>query len=305
MRFSTGVVVAALTLGGCATPAPGAQERISGLPAWFNCLRESGDAIVGAHRGGYLPGYPENAVETVLATAAAMPALAEVDVAAAADGFVILHDDTLERTTTGAGPIASTRVADFQALRLEDASGTETAFRGPSLRQMLDAARGKIVLQLDIKRGVDPAALVNEVREAGAIERVIFITYTLDQAIVLGRLAPEAMLSVSIQSPVDLETLAQNGVDLDHVLAWTGTRPPAPGLWPSLRKRNIEPIFGTLGREGIDRQIAESGNTRIYSDLVSEGVAILASDRSREAYAALVAAGKDVGATRCGRPPVE
>ncbi len=296
-------LAAALSLSACATqtPRPAAETALS---VWFDCLRTEGGAIIGAHRGGYGGALPENAVETVMATASAMPMLAELEVAGARDGLVMMHDDTLDRTTTGTGPVLAASVADVTSLRLEAPDGSVTAWSPPTLRRMLYEAGGRVVLQLDFKDGASPEAVARELAAVGLSDDVVIITYSLEQAAQVHRAMPDAMISVSIDAASEVDTLAGAGVPLNRVLAWTGTRAPRPDLWAALRARGVEPIFGTLGREGIDRQAAASGDDTVYARLVADGAAILASDRPREAYAALVAAGRDGTATRCGRPPV-
>ena len=45
------------------------------LNEFFECLEMSDAALVSAHRGGPYPGYPENAVETMSALLAKIPAI--------------------------------------------------------------------------------------------------------------------------------------------------------------------------------------------------------------------------------------
>ena len=66
-----------------------------------------------AHRGLWLPNYPENSVEAFRA-AKTEGFVSECDVWESADGEpVVNHDDTLNRTTTGVG-----KISDFTALEL-------------------------------------------------------------------------------------------------------------------------------------------------------------------------------------------
>ncbi len=92
--------------------------------AFFDCLRESGQTVVAAHRGGPEPGFAENAIPTFENTLTQAPALLEIDIRETSDGaLVLMHDDTLERTTTGAGAVREATLAELQALSLEDETG--------------------------------------------------------------------------------------------------------------------------------------------------------------------------------------
>jgi glycerophosphoryl diester phosphodiesterase len=215
-----------------ATPpndAPAPAMAPSDVGAFFNCLRESGYTVVGAHRGGPVPGYAENAIETFAYTTRLAPALLEIDIARTRDNaLVLMHDDTLDRTTTGSGPVRSRTLAEIQQLRLKDEAGTVLDTRPPTLREALEWAKGRAILELDVKRGVPYEDVLAEVRSAGAITRVVFITYSDDAAVRVHKLAPEMMLSVSMDEARDINALERRGIDLTRVLAWTGTETPRP-----------------------------------------------------------------------------
>jgi glycerophosphoryl diester phosphodiesterase len=91
-----------------------------------------------AHRcGGVLA--PENSLDGLLASAAHGIAGVEFDAMLAACGTpVVIHDETLERTTEGAGAVAVTPWSDLGRLRLRDADGRLSKARIPSLDQVLD-----------------------------------------------------------------------------------------------------------------------------------------------------------------------
>lgn len=311
------VIAAALALGACdaaqvsdipATPAAMERNFIASadLPSFFDCLRESGQTIVAAHRGGPAPGYAENSIEAFARTLSHAPALMEIDIARTRDGvLVLMHDDTLERTTDGEGPVRDHTLAELQALRLEDENGRALDARIPTFRQALDWAAGRTVLELDVKRGVSYEDVLAEVRAAGAMDRVIFITYSDDAAVRVHNLAPEMMLSVSIDDPGDLTRLERRGVDLTRVLAWTGTEEPSAALNIALAHRGVEAMFGTLGNPNYswDGRFAREGDE--YAAFAETGLALIATDRPVEAARDLDANdGVDgVGALQCAVSP--
>ena len=69
------------------------------------------------------------------------------------DGEVmVIHDATLERTTTGTGPVRERTAAELGALRLKDRGGAVTAEPVPTLDQVVAlAAAGKRQMLLEIK----------------------------------------------------------------------------------------------------------------------------------------------------------
>lgn len=275
----------------------------SDLSAMLDCLEASGQTLISAHRGGPTPGLPENAIPTMDALLMAAPAIMEVDVGQSADGVLfLLHDDRLDRTTTGTGEAAAQSWATLSQLKLKDNWGWVTPYAISTLAEALQWAKGRTVLQIDFKRSADYAKVAAAIRAAGMERSVILIAYSVEQAAALHRAAPEMLLSVSIDAPGDVAALKAAGIPEERMVAFTGTRLPRPELYSELDKADIEVIFGTLGRppRSIDAVIARLGMDERYAELGKEGVDILATDRPREAAAALAEAGRLPKAGQCG-----
>lgn len=113
---------------------------------------------VAAHRGGALL-WPENSLLAFRGALGLGADWLELDVHATADGeAVVIHDATLDRTTTGQGFVASTPLADLGRLRLRGRDGTPTGEPVPTLEQVLElAAGGRAGLLLEIKLAADRA----------------------------------------------------------------------------------------------------------------------------------------------------
>lgn len=262
------------------------------LPGFFDCLRERGYTVVGAHRGGPAPGFAENAIATFENTLRQAPALLEIDISETSDGhLVLMHDDDLDRTTTGEGPVDQITLADFRALQLQDNSGQTLDAHPPTFREALDWAEGRAILEVDVKRGVSYEDVVAEIRAADAQDRVVFITYSVAAAIRVHRLAPDLVLSVSIEHEDDLAELERAGVDLTRVLAWTGVEEPNAALNVALIERGVEPMFGTLGNPATswDGRFVREGDDQ-YAEFAETGLVLIATDRAPEAARDLDAA---------------
>ena len=141
--------------------------------------------VVQAHRG-FSARYPEN---TLLAVEKALEVGAdrvEVDLALSSDGYAILmHDETLERTTDGTGPIGDYTLEELKTLDAGVWKGAEFAGQTiPTLSEALELAKGKGELNLEIKaRGSDVRELiktaVREVQKHAASDRVVFSSFNL------------------------------------------------------------------------------------------------------------------------------
>ena len=272
------------------------------LNDFFDCLDDADRALVSAHRGGPLPGLPENALETVQATLGAVPALMEVDVAQSSDGVLFLmHDDSLERTTTGAGEASEMAWADLLKLRLEDEEGNATNFKPPAFSDILAWAKTRTILQIDFKRSARYEDVISEIYRQGAEDRVILIAYSMASAQKLHRLAPDMMISLSVSSQSDLNRAVAAGIPENRLLAFTGIEEPQPRLFRLIDQRRVEGIFGTLGGfSSIDAEIARTGDEARYGEIAAMGADIIATDRPREAHAALAAAGRAPSDSLCG-----
>lgn len=105
-----------------------------------------------AHRGasGHAPENTLSALEFAVHLGANM---AEIDAQQTADGQLVLcHDDTLNRTTTGSGPVSARTLPELRAL---DAgswySPHYTGEKIPTLAEAMALARGRLALNIEIK----------------------------------------------------------------------------------------------------------------------------------------------------------
>ena len=263
------------------------------LSARLDCLEEAGATIISAHRGGPSPGLPENAIPTMDAVLHALPAMMEIDVAASPDGVhYLMHDRTLDRTTTGTGAVTDVPWKEVAQLRLVDEAGWVTPYRVPTLAGTLAWAKGKTVLQVDFKRTANFETVIAEIRKAGMEQGVILIAYTKAQALELYELAPDMLISYSVNAPGDLAEIVEAGIPAQNIVAFTGTRLAKPDLYAALEEQDVEVIFGTLGRpdRSLDGVFERFGTDERYAELGQGGVDIIATDRPRAAAMALAEA---------------
>jgi len=275
------------------------------MAAYFDCVREGGVAI-SAHRAVSAPDQPENSIAAIEATGRAIPnAILELDAVLTRDGhLVLMHDETMERTTTGRGRVADLTLAQVKRARLKGSNGALTRAAPPTLGEALDAAgRVGAIASIDLKPAeggttVDLArAVIDQVRRSGAANRVILITYNDADARAVAAMAPEMMISAGLGSVANLR-----GLNAPQILAWTGTREERPALWRALREAGVEVQFGTLGAEGVrrDDRYAADGDVSEYRDLVGQGVTVIATDTPLAVKSVL---GAEVAkAATCPRP---
>lgn len=165
-------------------------------------MRTAARPLLIAHRGGSLEA-PENTLAALRHGIACGSDWQEVDITLTQDGHaVIIHDDTLERTTKGIGEVAAMTLLDLAALRAGAPVWTETARlalaslgilelpvfgdryveeRIPTLHQVLALPGARLMLEL--KTTPRPEALakavIDAVHKAGMQDRVALGSFDL------------------------------------------------------------------------------------------------------------------------------
>ncbi|MEO1658684.1 MAG: glycerophosphodiester phosphodiesterase family protein [Pseudomonadota bacterium] len=290
-----GFAVSTLALAACAEPtADTSAEAIDfGLDGpetaaeFLSCL-EGQAAIVSAHRGGPSAGYPENAIETFLHVLDQVPALLEVDVRESRDGaLVLMHDETVDRTTNGSGAVSDLTLAELKALRLVDNDGRQTGFQVPTLEEALDSVGGRTILQLDVKRGVGLRQVVRVVEDADAEAYAGIITYTDGGAAIVAQVSEDVSIFATVKGSRHLDRLEQDGVEAERLVAWTGIIDDGPraGLYAVLGEQGVSASGGAIGR--LDDR-SEGGARGVYSQLEEAGLDVIATDRP-------IAAAREIG----------
>jgi len=168
----------------------------------------------GAHRGGVAM-WPENTAYAYKSAAAQWPdVLLEGDVQLTSDKrVVVLHDDTVDRTTNGTGRIGDLTLEQVKALdagyRFTPDGGNTFPYRGkgitiPLFAEALSAVpAGRFLMEMKNQPGIAEAT-VSVLREANALDRVV-----------LASLNPELMRQARQLEPRVLACYdALNGMDM-------------------------------------------------------------------------------------------
>ncbi len=167
------------------------------------------DFIIIAHRGAS-GDFPEN---TLLAFAQALAAGAnwlELDVQLSADGeLVVIHDETLARTTSGRGAVGEMPLAQLRQL---DAGQGEKI---PLLSEVLDLASGRACVNVELKGAgtAEPVArLLKQRKAAGLIpaDNILASSLYEEELTLFAQLLPQIRLApVAEQDSPALRQLAE------------------------------------------------------------------------------------------------
>jgi glycerophosphoryl diester phosphodiesterase len=206
--FAGAVFIGAAALSASA-PAAFAGDAASssavapGIERMRSDVFDRGSVMVVAHRACWHSG-PENSLSAIRACWEVGVDVVELDIHRTADGhLVLIHDDTVDRTTNGSGPVAEMTLAQFKALRLREGAGgpgaAVTDEAPPTFAEALESLRGRLFVNIDNKGGV---TFLDAIREMKALDMA-------DHAIIRPPLAPDA--------PELLNTLAEGGPELIYM----------------------------------------------------------------------------------------
>lgn len=126
-------------------------NSIKDLQSYFT-YHPDRDIVISGHRGGMLEGYPENCIQSCEKTLSMMHSFFEVDFSFTKDSvLVLMHDLTLDRTTTGKGKVSDYTFEELQQFNLVDRKKNVTPFKIQKLQDLLEWGKDRCVFNFDNK----------------------------------------------------------------------------------------------------------------------------------------------------------
>jgi len=146
-RLSVGALLLAVACGSSDTvPADDVRDRIAGLAPSANL----GHRGTGLTRAGHP--FPENSILSFLAAMDQGADGIELDVEITEDGgLIVMHDDTLDRTTDCTGCVSAMTFDEVRSCRLLDGEGQPTEERPPTLSEVYEAIGGDALINVELK----------------------------------------------------------------------------------------------------------------------------------------------------------
>ena len=261
------------------------------LPELLSCLREHDTALIGAHRGGPLPEYPENAIATMERTASLVPVFIETDVQQTSDNILFQnHDVSLERNTTGKGLISEHTWEEIANLKQRDPTDRPTVHHPPLLAEVLTWSKDRALIMLDVKPGTDLDLLVKDVSKARADGRVMYLAYTIKQAKGILARRFDAVLIMPILNREALTKVKAAGLISPRLIGIARYNKDDPDFFRDLEALDITVMAGSYGGpktpDAVYRTISDA---HAYQALIKKGARLIVSNRPVEAATALLA----------------
>lgn len=144
-------LLALVVLAGCsgeARQSAAPENRAEGLRVRL-LAGDTTAVFVVAHRGDWRYA-PENSIAAIEHSIAVGVDVVELDLQLTRDSvLIVMHDATLNRTTTGKGRVADWTLDSIRTLKLKNGCGIRTKHAVPTLEEALLAAKGRVLVNLD------------------------------------------------------------------------------------------------------------------------------------------------------------
>ena len=160
--------------------------------------------LVIAHRGASVYA-PENTIAAFRLAAEFGADAVELDAKLTVDGKIVVHHDrTLDRTTTGTGPIKDRSLEELQ--HLDAGSHFNLSYAGeriPTLNEVFRTVANRLLINIELSNYSDPfdrlpEAVVKLVQEFGLEKRVLLSSFNPVGLLKVRKLAPEIQLGLLV-----------------------------------------------------------------------------------------------------------
>jgi glycerophosphoryl diester phosphodiesterase len=261
-------------------------KNVAGLQQFFHYDGKN-KQIISGHRGSHIADYPENAIGTFEYVLNHTPAFFEIDPRLTKDSvIVLLHDATLDRTTTGKGKLSDHTWAEVQQLRLKDKNGNVTPYRIPTLQEAIDWARGKTILNLD-KKNVPMEMTAALIRKNNASAFVMVTVHNAQQAKFYVDKDPSQMMSAFVKTEEALKEYEAAGIPWKNMIAYIGSdnKPENKKMFDLLHARGVLCMISAA--PVYDKLEDPAARAAAYQDIFKQGADILESDFPVEVASAI------------------
>lgn len=244
--------------------------------ATADCTCPASDVRIIGHRGAGTSSadepLPENTIESAQQAFAEGAHMVEVDVQLSADGEVVLmHDDTVDRTTDGSGCVGEMTREELSALGV------------PTLGELFAAVDGPINVEVKLHDGdacpsQDAEALadavVAQIRAASALERTFISSFDLDVLKRIRQNEPSLPIGYLSASATDIDVAAAEGFEAINLLSLAATARAVR----QAHEAGLEVNVWTVNGETSVTNALQNGVDGVITDTVEAAIA------ARDAY---------------------
>lgn len=166
--------------------------------------------LVASHRATHLA-YPENSLAAMKESIRIGVDIIETDVRETKDGVLVcMHDEKIDRTTTGKGMVEDLTFAELQKYFLLF-DGKPTLEKIPTFKEVLTLIKGKIMLDIDYKEEGERAAITTTklLRKMNIEKQCLFFLYDYKDAAPLYKLNQHIQFMARTYNKADVDSVLQ------------------------------------------------------------------------------------------------
>jgi glycerophosphoryl diester phosphodiesterase len=176
------------------------------------------DLLIVGHRG-TVKFAPENTLAAFESAIELGADVIELDVRNTADGYlVVIHDNTVDRTTDGHGRVDEKTLAEIEALSIRSNYPWVPPQKVPTFTEALAFLKGRIPVNVDVKTDL-LETVAAEVEELDMLDQAYMLTKSLDSGYRFRTVSPQLKLQARAHSPEEvyqyLEELHPMAVQVD------------------------------------------------------------------------------------------
>ena len=232
----------------------------------------SNTVLVAAHRGAHMGNF-ENSIASSLKAIELGVDIIEVDVKTTKDGHLILmHDSSIDRTTTGTGQVEELTLAEIKAFKLKAPYGRISKESVPTFEEFLKVVKGKIMIDVDMKTD-NVKGILKAVHEAGIEKEVFYFDNDYDQLDLIKQLDKSAQLMPRAYSLQMADSaLVKFAPQVVHIDSKFNTKE----VGDLLQKNKARIWINTLGEK--DAHIRYGSGEEMLQELIKHGANIIQTD---------------------------
>ncbi len=241
--------------------------------------------MVAAHRA-YFKNFPENSVEAINDAIVNKINMVEIDTRLTRDNeLAIMHDATTARTTNGNFTIAQRTMAELKQLRLLF-NGMPTTYAIPTLKESLEAAKGKVYVDIDASWDTSVHyynKIYNTVAALNMVNMVVIYTESAEVAKGLLELDSDVIVLLGAGNATDYNNASNMN---PKALVWhmsTATLSPNFTNWPN---NNGIRLWANAYVNSTSTPPA-SGNDVVVANLINNQISLIQTDYPVEIIAYL------------------
>lgn len=228
--------------------------------------------MIAAHRGGHKL-HVENSISGIKHAIEAGVEIIEVDVKVTKDNIPVLNNDRkINRTTNGTGNPEEYTWQELQKFKLKMPDGTITDERIATLEETLKIAKGKVIIDIDIKTNrLKP--VIDIVRKTKTTEQVLFFHNNFEVLKEVLGLLPEAIV-MPLPYSIEMTDSALNlfSPNVVHINRQINT----PEVTSLIKSKNARIWINALGEP--DDNIRKNRTEKTINDLIKNGANIIQTD---------------------------